>query len=93
MTHSEETVDIDGRRTLKAKLLGKMVENTLTSLEGLFTVVLYAKFRQTKTGIEYYFETANTGDSTVKTPIGMFEAAEIPNDLRLTKETIEQYDS
>ena len=42
MTHSEEATDINGHRKVKAKTIGKMIDNTLT-LEGLFSIVLFGR--------------------------------------------------
>ena len=38
LTHSEETTDVNGHRKVKAKTIGKMIDNVLT-LEGL---ILYS---------------------------------------------------
>lgn len=92
LTHSEETVDNKGRRKTKAKTIGKMIDEKLT-LEGLFSVVLYGKVKRDKDGeLEYVFETQNDGSNTCKSPIGMFESADIPNDLQLVKEAIIKYE-
>ncbi len=42
LTHSEESTDVNGHRKVKAKTIGKMIDNTLT-LEGLFSIVLFGK--------------------------------------------------
>ena len=42
LTHSEDSTDINGNRKIKAKTIGKMIDNTLT-LEGLFSIVLIWK--------------------------------------------------
>ena len=39
LTHSEDSTDINGNRKVKAKTIGKMIDNALT-LEGLFSIVL-----------------------------------------------------
>lgn len=92
LTHSEETVDNKGRRKTKAKTIGKMIDEKLT-LEGLFSIVLYGKVKRDKDGeLEYVFETQNDGSNTCKSPIGMFESADIPNDLQLVKEAIIKYE-
>lgn len=70
---------------VKAKTVGKMLDSQLT-LEGLFTIVLFAK----TDGIRYYFETQNDGYSTAKSPRGMFER-EIPNDLKNVDKIIREY--
>lgn len=90
LTHPEEAIDETGKKFTKAKTVGKLVDSALT-LEGLFTVVLYAKVRLTKEGPYHYFETMNTGDSTCKSPMGMFEEAEIPNDLESVRKIMQDY--
>ena len=39
LTHAEESTDVNGNRKVKAKTVGKMIDNALT-LEGLFSIVL-----------------------------------------------------
>jgi hypothetical protein len=93
MMHQEESVDMDGRRKVKAKTIGKMVDNSLT-LEGLFSIVLFGKVKKDKDGnIRYVFETHNNGENTCKSPKGMFDADEIPNDLLVVKEAITEYEN
>ena len=88
LTHSEETTDLEGKRKVKAKTIGKMVDEKL-SLEGLFSIVLFGKVKKNKDGeIRYVFETNNNGENTCKSPRGMFDNFEIPNDLQLVKESI-----
>lgn len=72
MTHTE-TLE-NGVTTIK--LIGKLLREKIT-IEGLFTVVL-------RTGViegKYYFFTRNSGKDTVKSPMGMFPAYAIDNDL------------
>jgi hypothetical protein len=91
MTHSEESMDMEGRRRIKAKTVGKMIDNQLT-LEGLFSIVLFGKVKKNKEGgVRYVFETANSGDNTCKSPKGMFETVEIPNELELVRKSIYAY--
>ena len=91
LTHSEDSTDINGNRKIKAKTIGKMIDNTLT-LEGLFSIVLFGKVNKNDDGeLEYGFETQNSGENTCKSPIGMFEDKFIPNDLQFVKDCIEKY--
>jgi hypothetical protein len=92
LTHSESAYDeITGTQKMKAKTVGKLVDNVLT-LEGMFTVVLYTDVVKTKEkGIEYTFITQNDGTSTAKSPMGMFEDLKIPNNLQLVKEKMYEY--
>lgn len=92
MMHAEDSVDMDGKRKVKAKTVGKMIDNALT-LEGLFSIVLFGKVKKDKDGtIRYVFETQNSGENTCKSPKGMFSDAEIPNDLAFVKKAIEDYE-
>ena len=60
----------------------KMLDEKLV-LEGLFDVVIYCKDKK--------FYTQGNGTSTAKTPMGMFDQVEIPNDLKLVDTAIRQY--
>ena len=82
MGHSEKADD--GREHFKT--VGRMLDNVCV-LEGYCTVVL-------KTVVEdgnYYFSTKNNGYDTVKTPMGMFDADRIPNDLKAVDEQVRKY--
>lgn len=70
---------------VKAKTIGKMLDEKLT-IEGLFSVVLMCK----TDGKRHYFETQSDGNSTAKSPMGMFEL-EIDNDLKFVDQTIREY--
>ena len=76
--------DENGRT--KIKTIGKLLDEKIT-LEGLFTTVL----RTVVDGENYYFSTRNNGFDTVKSPMGMFEDALIPNDIALVDTTICDY--
>lgn len=73
----------DGR--IKAKTLGKMLDNQLT-VEGLFSIVLLCQVE----GSEHYFITNSDGSNPAKSPIDMFEQR-IPNDLKFVDQTIREY--
>lgn len=93
LTHSEESTDIEGKRKVKAKTIGKMVDEKL-SLEGLFSIVLFGRVKKEKDGsVRYVFETQNNGENTCKSPRGMFDNIEIPNDLQLVKEAIVAFEN
>lgn len=93
LTHAEESSDLEGKKKLKAKTIGKMVDEKLT-LEGLFSIVLFGKVKKDKDGnIRYVFETANNGENTCKSPKGMFDDFEIPNDLNFVKQAIVAYEN
>ena len=93
LTHSEESTDVNGHRKVKAKTIGKMIDNTLT-LEGLFSIVLFGKVVKDKEDkLSYVFETANNGENTCKSPDGMFENARIDNSLKIVKDAIIEYEN
>ena len=79
--HTEETET--GK--IKAKTVGKMLDNQLT-VEGLFSIVLLAS----TDGTHYKFTTQSDGVTTAKSPMDMFER-EIDNDLKFVDETIRSY--
>lgn len=80
--HHTERTD-DGR--LKAKTLGKMLDNQLT-VEGLFSIVLLCQAE----GSEHYFITNSDGSNPAKSPMEMFEMR-IPNDLKEVDKKIREY--
>ena len=93
LTHAEESTDMEGKRKVKAKTIGKMVDEKLT-LEGLFSVVLFGKVKKNKEGeLRYIFETQNNSENTCKSPKGMFSTFEIPNDLQFVRESIIAYEN
>lgn len=82
MLHHTELSD-DGK--LKAKTLGKMLDNQLT-VEGLFSIVLLCQVE----GSEHYFITNSDGSNPAKSPMDMFEM-KIDNDLKFVDATIREY--
>ena len=83
LLHHTERTD-DGH--VKAKTIGRMLDEKLT-VEGLFSIVLMAQ----TDGKEHWFLTQNDGYSPVKTPMEMFEAEKIDNDLNAVDDTIRAY--
>ena len=81
-THTE-TLE-NGVTTIK--LIGKLLREKIT-IEGLFTIVLRTGVNEGK----YYFYTQNSGKDTVKSPLGMFPAYAIENDLNYVDEKIRSY--
>lgn len=79
--HTELTED--GK--LKAKTLGKMLDNQLT-VEGLFSIVLLAQVE----GSEHFFITNSDGTNPAKSPMDMFDL-KIENDLKMVDTTIREY--
>ena len=90
--HAEETTDLKGNRKLKFKTIGKLVDNVIT-MEGLFTVVLYTDVNVNgQHEVEYRFQTNQIdGGNTCKSPLGMFDAHYIPNDMGSVIETVSEY--
>lgn len=92
LTHAEESTDIEGKRRVKAKTIGKLIDDKLT-LEGLFSIVLFGKVKKDKDGqVRYVFETQNNGENTCKSPKDMFTSLEIPNCLQYVKDSIIDYE-
>lgn len=82
MTHTE-TLE-NGVTTIK--LIGKLLREKIT-IEGLFTIVLRTGVNEGK----YYFYTQNSGKDTVKSPMGMFPAYAIDNDLNYVADKVRNF--
>lgn len=82
LSHVETT---DAGRT-KIKTIGKMLDEKIT-LEGMVTIVLRTVIRDG----QYMFATRNNGSDTTKTPMGLFDADLIDNDLQAVDEAIQSY--
>jgi hypothetical protein len=70
---------------VKAKTMGKMLDNQLT-LEGLFSIVLMC----VTDGKNHNFVTQSDGFTTAKSPMEMFPDV-IDNDLKMVDQTIREY--
>lgn len=79
-------VDTDETGKVKAKTLGKMLDQQLT-VEGLFTIVLLVKADEKG----HYFLTQSDGTNPCKSPMGMFDDVKIDNDLKMVDDTIREY--
>ena len=79
-------IDRDEFGNEKAKSVGKMVDQYIV-IEGCFVIVLKA----VASNKGYCFRTRTTGQDSVKTPMGMFEAEEIDNDIVMVDDTIREY--
>ena len=79
--HTEQT----DTGTIKAKTIGKMLDNQLT-VEGLFSIVLLCA----ATKDEHKFITHSGGTSTAKSPEDMLPE-EMPNDLKAVDEAVRKY--
>lgn len=71
---------------IKPKTIGKVLDDKVC-LEGLFTIVL----RAVKESDNHLFLTKSRGMDVSKTPIGLFDAPEIDNDLAMVDRTIRDY--
>lgn len=80
--HHTETSDTG---KIKAKTVGKMLDNQLT-VEGLFSIVLLAS----TDGATHKFVTQSDGHTTAKSPMDMFPL-EIDNDLKMVDKAIREY--
>ena len=72
--------------SVKPKSIGRMIDEKVC-LEGMFTIVLRCMVQHGK----HIFRTQSDGMDVAKTPMGMFEAEEIPNDLKTVDDTICAY--
>lgn len=78
--------DLKDDGTEHFKTVGKMLDNYVT-IEGKFTIVLKTVVQDGK----YYFSTHNSGQDTVKSPLGMFESNYVDNDLKAVDTIIREY--
>ncbi len=82
LAHTQE----DEHGGVKAKTIGKLLDEKIT-IEGLLTIVLRTKVINS----QYLFSTRNSGQDTVKTPMGMFDDEHIPNDLAAVDAAITEF--
>lgn len=79
-------IDKDEDGKIKAKTLGKMLDQQLT-VEGLFSIVLLAQ----TDGKRHWFITQSDGTNPCKSPMELFETVEIDNDLKMVDDAIREY--
>lgn len=79
-------VERDQNGNEKCKTIGRMLDEKIT-VEGMFTVVLKTRVKDG----HYTFVTQTNGKDTVKSPMGMFDAVEIDNDLAMVDRIIRDY--
>lgn len=82
LSHTETT---DAGKT-KIKTIGRMLDEKIT-LEGLVTICLRTVVRDG----QYFFSTRNSGNDTVKSPMGLFDDELIENDLAAVDAAIFNY--
>lgn len=80
-------IDIDDMGHIKAKTIGKMLDQNLGGLESMFSIVLLAG----TDGNSHWFETQSDGFSPAKTPLEMFKDKRIDNDLKAVDTVIREY--
>lgn len=80
-------IDVDDTGRVHAKTIGKMLDQNLGGLEGMFSIVLLAE----TDGNDYIFETQSDGMTPCKSPIGLFAERAIPNDLKAVDREIREY--
>lgn len=80
--HTQATED----GVTRFKTVGKLLDEKV-SLDGLVTICL----KTIVSDGQYYFATRNNGADTVKSPMGMFEAEMIENDLAMIDKKIAAY--
>lgn len=79
-------IERDQNGNEKFKTIGKMLDEKIT-VEGMFTVVLKTCIQDGR----YLFSTRNSGNDTVKSPIGLFDEPYIDNDLKAVDTAIREY--
>ena len=82
LTHSEP----NETGKMKIKTVGKMIDNVIV-IEGLYSTVLQTEVADGK----YSFITQGDARHIAKSPMGMFENRNIPNDLAFVKEKMNSY--
>jgi hypothetical protein len=80
-------VETDDTGMVRAKTIGRMLDSQL-NVEGLFSTVLLTKVEK---GCYTIVTKDVDGMSTAKSPIGMFDSVEIPNDLQQIDKTVRAY--
>lgn len=79
-------LDRDQNGNEKVKTIGKLLDEKIT-VEGMFSIVLKTIVQDGK----YYFQTQNSGHDTCKSPIGLFDAILVDNDLKAVDRALRDY--
>lgn len=82
LTHSE----VNELGKMKIKTIGKMLDQNIV-IEGMYSTVLQTEL----TNGDYHFITQGDARHIAKSPMGMFETREIPNDLAFVKQKMSAY--
>ena len=97
-TWHPEVIEVDDdlgvQKIRKAKTLGKALDKNV-GIEGLATYVFFTHMTpaEKNPSNRYHFVTQNIGDTTAKTPEGMFGRLLIPNDLAYVIDRMDQYNN
>lgn len=78
--------DMNDFGQVRPKTIGKLIDEKVC-LEGMFTICLRCMISDGK----YVFRTRSDGSDVAKSPIGMFDAFEIENDLNMVDQKICDY--
>ena len=78
--------DYDESGRMKAKTIGKMLDNQLT-VEGMFPIVLQTFNDEGG----YFFLTKSDGTNPIKAPMGMLDEGIVENDLKMVDTRIREY--
>jgi ABC-type dipeptide/oligopeptide/nickel transport system ATPase component len=90
IAHPETHYDEAGFASERIGVQGKMLERFVP--ESFSTIVLYAEIIKTPgQPNRHVFRTVSSGNDTCKTPLEMFEEAEVDNDLTKINEIIREY--
>jgi len=90
IAHTEDYLGKDGIPRQRLKTNGAKL--TKLNLEGLTTYTLYAAIVRGEGEVTYCFETQNNGYNTARSPEGVFESFQIPNDLAAVDKAIRDYE-
>jgi len=90
LAHSDEGYTDMGAQYRKVMTAGKQLDKIV--LESMSSVVLFTHIESDGKGKnEYFFQTQTDGVSTAKSPAGMFEDYQVPNDMQMVKDTMNKY--
>ena len=90
LSPSDEGYTDMGAQYRKVMTAGKQLDKIV--LESMSSVVLFTHIESDGKGKnEYFFQTQTDGVSTAKSPAGMFEDYQVPNDLQMVKDTMHKY--
>lgn len=94
MLHTDDVTNGQNIVELKAKLVGRLVEEHFNPME-IVTICLFTYVKISEGSVSYHFVTNKTNldgiDYPAKSPEGMFNSLLIQNDLLLVKNSIKEY--